>query len=363
MRVGPLDPRQLQEMASLIPQPDVRERYMRHFMAAPDGADFDMVLISRRYEAMMLDYIKALHEHRRTIVMDMDDDPWSVDEGNPAYSAWGRKGNVVLKYYRRAGVTPTFRPLTPAAAAGFTKKNRDGFASILRAVDAVTVTTPALAEKMRAHNPNVYVLPNQMNLEDWLVEPHPPEPGKVLFGWAGSASHKEDLLPMRPVFAEVLRRVPEAHLVIIGFPEIAPRMHLPTDRVHYIPWGNLASYKSWLASLDVILAPSKDTPFNRCKSDIRVMEAWLCGRPVVASEATYGDTVRAAGGGFVARNTKDWIDLTAQLLRNELLRRQFGEAGMKYVIEQRTYRKNADKWEAVYQEVAERRAHGVHSSR
>ena len=78
--------------------------------------------------------------------------------------------------------------------------------------------------------------------------------------------------------------------------------------------------------------------------------------PVVASETTYGPTVRKANGGFVARNPKDWVNRTVQLLEDADLRYGLALAGLDYTVNQRTYETQASRWLDVYTELRQRQA-------
>jgi len=135
---------------------------------------------------------------------------------------------------------------------------------------------------------------------------------------------------------------------LIGFSEATRLFEQVQEQVITFEWMPLENYRHVVAAFDIALAPSASIRFNEGKSDIRVLEAALCGIPVVASETTYGDTVRAAGCGFVAKTVQKWQKGLARLVGNASLRSTLGKNGNEYVLRERTYDANAWRWAEAY---------------
>ena len=109
-------------------------------------------------------------------------------------------------------------------------------------------------------------------------------------------------------------------------------------------------YRNIVAAFDIALAPSLGIKFNDAKSDIRVLEAAICGVPVVASETTYGDTVREAKCGLVAKKAQKWIRYLNRLVNSASLRNELGQNGRRYT-KGRTYDANAWQWAEAYRSI------------
>ena len=326
--------------------------WIQYQLAVPDAATCDMVAMTRRYERTALALIYKLQAAGVRVVYDMDDDPWSVPPENPAYASWGPNGRQVLAWFDYLKKPTPFSPRTPKAAAEYTAAMRAGLVACARAADALTVTTPRLVQVFQRFNKHIYLLPNQMKLNDWLMVQPMDHPGELWFGWAGSKTHLGDVAWLEPAVVDVLKAVPDAKFVIIGFPELLASMpKIPRDRVIVFDRQPLDKYRPLLASLDVVWAPSAPIAFNHAKSDIRVLEAFMCMRPVVASETTYGDTTRTSHGGLVARTVREWATHTIKLLTDEALRTMMGKDGANYTGEHRTYETQYGLWRAAYEDI------------
>lgn len=98
-------------------------------------------------------------------------------------------------------------------------------------------------------------------------------------GWAGNISHAADIA----FLADIVRQTcTELHWVFMG---MAPAgvQHL----VEFHPLVGLDTYPDALARLDLDLAvaPFSDTPFDRCKSDLRILELGAAGFPVLTNRS------------------------------------------------------------------------------
>src|SRR5581483_7132044 len=57
------------------------------------------------------------------------------------------------------------------------------YESLLRNADVVTTTTPTLAAHLRTFNPNVVVIPNSLDPEEWPANPIRKSGGPIRVGW------------------------------------------------------------------------------------------------------------------------------------------------------------------------------------
>jgi hypothetical protein len=152
----------------------------------------------------------------------------------------------------------------------------------------------------------------------------PERMAKPRVGWAGAPQHLNDLEFLREVI-EATRK--DVDWVFLG---MCPDALKPLVSEH-VGMRPFAEYPEALAgaSLDLALAPLQDTPFNRCKSHLKVLEYGILGIPVIASaldpylhcpvtliEGTESDAWRSAiqaavadGQGRVdqAEELQDWV--------------------------------------------------------
>ena len=355
VRVGEVSPEQRLEIIESFGYGRLREAeefIKNYYYHGPDAATFDVAVFTRRFETEAVKLINTLKARGVTVVYDIDDDAFSVPRMNPAYAAWGTDGAQVLKWYEWLNKPIPFQPHTPQAARAHNKKMLDGLIECCRAADAITVTTEPLRQVYSKFNKNTFVIPNQMAFRDWAYVRPLEHEGEQWFGWAGSRTHFEDLVPLQDAVLEVLRLVPNSYFIVLGFPEILDHMpKVPRDRCRVFDFMDIFAYRNILAGIEVVWAPSAPNRFNAGKSDIRVLEAWMCPAPVVASETTYGPTVRECGGGFVAKSPKDWVRHTVRLLTDSELHAEMAGKGATYTLNNRTYETQAHLWLEVYEKV------------
>ena len=142
--------------------------------------------------------------------------------------------------------------------------------------DAVTVTTPALAEKVvELGAKNVRMIRNAL---DDTFKALPKLPRKKVVAWRGSGTHSADLDLCRKPLRELHAKGYGVHFFGDCPPyawEFADYKHTPVaDYVAYITALNAAAPTYVLAKL-------VDCQFNRCKSDIVAHEAWAVGAKLI----------------------------------------------------------------------------------
>jgi glycosyltransferase involved in cell wall biosynthesis len=121
---------------------------------------------------------------------------------------------------------------------------------------------------------------------------------------------------------------------------------------HFVP---MADYIETLNSLrlDLMLIPRRDNYFNRCKSNIKFLEASMLEIPVIAQGFSDGNSPYEADKDFLklAITEKDWEKYIAELVDNKALRREMGKRARDYVIDTYNINDHAHKWREAYQEL------------
>ena len=300
--------------------------------------------------------IEAGHHVGKKVIFDIDDDAINIPPTNVNYLQWGRdRRHIVttLRNMKAQGMKGDLLNERPEVVAEKARLNLRQLLANIRAVDAVTVTTPHLAQVYGQYNRNVYVLPNWAVPEEW-EHVQPQEHDGIHLGWAGGPTHYSDLKVLAAPVKQVLQEYPHVKLVIAGFP-VARKMFfedVPEDRLITYPF--MADWRQNLATFDVILAPSDDNKFNAGKSAIRIYEG-LCATKgqaaVVGSEATYGQAIRALGCGFACKTFADWLSALRRLIEDTSLRKEKGRRGYERMMEGHTYAHHAQEWLQTYERV------------
>ncbi len=227
---------------------------------------------------------------------------------------------------------------------------------MLRLSDTVTVTSTALAERVRPYNPQVHVLPNALEFELWRGGRTPVEKsvdGPVVIGFAGTATHKADLA----LVSEALRRIRAEYGDRVAFrflgcapPGLEGVCEVRPFELRYGAYVEVLAH----SGIDIALAPLVDDPFNRCKSDIKWLEYSACGFAGVYSDlGVYRDSVFDGETGLLVENrTEAWFEAIDRLVHDPALRRRIGQAARAQVLATRTVEAVAPRYLEVYRRVA-----------
>lgn len=196
---------------------------------------------------------------------------------------------------------------------------QDSVIHAAQVADLVTVTTEPLADVMRAHNPNVVVIPNFV--PDELLELQRPRRGRLVVGWAGGASHGADMSMIAGQVRRFLDRHPTAEMHLIGT-DYTRTIRRPC---RFTQWsGDLFAYYRNI-DFDIGLAPLTGTPFDRSKSNIKALELSALGIPVLASDVEpYRDFVIDGVTGYLIRREHEWFKRLRELANDPDMREEMG---------------------------------------
>ncbi|BBT39276.1 Glycosyl transferases group 1 [Pseudomonas guariconensis] len=171
-----------------------------------------------------------------------------------------------------------------SASAPFKKKAPGDILAAMRHglayMDRLLVPTTFMAQVFEGFNADVRVLENRLAPTRWgALQGLRRQDGKPRIGWVGAVSDVSDL----EMIAEVIKSLAnEVHWVMLG---ACPVLLRPYIHEFHQAVG-IEQYPAKLASLnlDLGVAPLEDNFFNRCKSNLRLLEFGACGVPVICSD-------------------------------------------------------------------------------
>ncbi len=204
-------------------------------------------IMQRQTEPVQMEVVKAYQKIGIKVVHDLDDMLWNVPSYNP---------------YRKI----------------YNKTRGDTLAWIMKNADYPTVSTEPLADEcLKRFGRRPMVVPNMLPVHK-VVRVKPRSVPKLRVGWAGSITHLHDLL----VLDYVIRNTQDKYQwVFMGYcpPELRPF-------VEYHDGVPVQHYLSRLddLNLDVALAPLEVNRFNECKSNLKLLEFGLIGKPVITTD-------------------------------------------------------------------------------
>lgn len=259
----------------------------------------------------------AARKHRPRLVFEIDDDLWDIEHQSERAHAFFGDPQV--------------------------RANLD---ANIRAADAVTVTTEPLAELVRPLNSNVHVIPNY--LPAWLLaHARPRRDGRVVIGWGGSSTHRMDWQQCGEQVRRYLQRAPSSVEFHLMGADYAREHRLPRERVRVTGWTeSVPDY--WRAiDYDIMLAPLRPHPFNRSKSNLRVLEAAILGIPVVASDyGPYAEFVEHGVTGLLVKADHDWGRHLRALVEDQAMREEMGANARRKAADW-TIEQHAKEWQEV----------------
>jgi hypothetical protein len=283
-----------------------------------DLAAFDALVVQR----IVLDGpVRAFLKHAtagqvRTVV-EIDDDLWHIDPSN----------RQAADFY------------TEAMLANLTR--------CIRAADAVSVTTDALAERVSQWNCNVHVVPNQVPA--WLLDHEKPSGGDlVTVGWRGGTSHSRDFGEIAKPLRRFLQHPAQRGRVefhSMGM-DHTPRVASGHATLRHTGWHEDVADFLRAVDFDLSIVPLRPSVFNDAKSDLALVEMAALGIPTVTSNC--GPYAAAKGGPNVACSTPaDWVEALTALTADAEHRAQLGKAAREWATS-RTLEGNVHRWESAW---------------
>lgn len=232
--------------------------------------------------------------------------------------------------------------------------------------DALVVTGPGLEElfgRVVQGRVPLLALPNHLPFAPRpLAELSKEKPSHLTAGWGGSFGHLADLLGTLPMLRELLAELPELELMLMGNEALPELTNLPKSRCAFTPWGPMEKYFEFLRPLKLGLIPLLDTPYNRCRSDVKALEMAAHGVvPILPDAVPYREFI-AATGIPAYRGFREMKDLVKRFATDPARTREALERCHAYVSAQRvgsTRRERVDLYERMMPETSPSHAWSV----
>ena len=201
---------------------------------------FDIVVFSRILPIVkQKEFIKELKKRGTYVICDIDD-------------YWILSGNHVVK----------------KTADDLRKQSIE---ALLHA-DEVWTTHELLGSYIDKLNKNWHVIPNALDPNDPQWQPKKEYGNRI--GWAGGITHFHDLMITKDAWGDVIP-------VICGFNDQPEWKRLADNfKADYINALDVHNYGLLYDQFDIAIAPLEDNKFNRCKSNLKIIEAGMKGLPI-----------------------------------------------------------------------------------
>ncbi len=261
---------------------------------------FDVVIAHNPHcETWMMETLAEAHGVKVPVILSVDSDLEQMPVNHPEYESVGLGTSLLSKAY----------------------------AAALLLADMICVSSETLANNFRSAGYPTQIIPEGWPDSDDLWKKPAPRHSMLNLGWVGTPGQVEDVFSIRRMIVRVMREFPHVCIVIGNDPDVYRLFDtLPETRRIFLPSINPEDYPYLLRQIDIMLAPYRNTPFNRSKSDHLLVEAGALGIPWIGSPITAH--VNWASGGLIANTPDEWHTYLRQLIMDNELRSTIGNAGL-----------------------------------
>lgn len=258
------------------------------------------------------------------------------------------------------------------------------FGMMRKMADAIICSTEHLASTLDpywdagfSNGKPVVVAPNFVDIKTFPKSPYDDQSGfveitklqdePVRIVWAGGKTHKGDIEVAENALCRILdkygpRGTNKAAVVFMG--DLLTN-NLSRDHLHrgliWQPPVPFAQYRKIANTLnpDIWIAPLVDIPFNRSKSNLRLMEGWALGGAVVASAVGDYNQIRTGVDGITIKDNDEnasdrWFDVLETLIHDHSSRIQLAANGRGRATNEHDWniRRNRLPWLQAYCKIA-----------
>lgn len=197
----------------------------------------------------------------------------------------------------------------------------------IQQADVVLTTHERLAEVIQPYNKNVHICPNAIPKKGQFLVEREPHYLTRLF-WQGSDTHREDIGILSKVAERLGPLSPKIKMIMSGYAENNEQWHQMVmdytaglkHQYKLIPYTSPDAYYLAYKEADICLVPLVNSPFNRMKSNLKVLEAANLGLPVICSQVhPYMDMPL-----LYARHPNDWLKHIERLVKSRKRQKEAG---------------------------------------
>jgi len=285
--------------------------------------DTDIVLMKNvSHPAALAQFMGAADFYDKPLILDMDDDYLSVDELNPN-----------RKYFKEGEMAQVVHE------------------ELFKSATAIIVSTEPLKKVYKEYNPNVHVISNYNDVNDWDFEKPKRPDGKIIIGWTASQTHEADLEVLEPVMKEIWDKYGDKVIfAVCGGLDIKFKSLPKEAYAVFSGTRTMRDFHQRLASwaFDIGLAPLKESKFNDGKGHGKWMEYAMYKIPTVASNfGPYKRKIKHGLTGLLAKNQKEWVDAISHLVDSKHERDRIGQHAYDEVKRNHQWKSHWKKWDKV----------------
>lgn len=261
---------------------------------------YDLIFVQR--EALMIgtSFFERKMAKRTPLIYDFDDSIWLLDMS---------EANKRFGWMKRPQKT----------------------AEIIASASAIFAGNDFLAHYAQPYNSNVFVVPTALktNHNNFSYATKSPN-SKLIIGWIGSTTTIKHIEWATDFLVELLRIYSDIiELVVVS----DKKPDLPKIDFSFRKWSPEIE-KELLTSMDIGIMPLPDDDWTRGKCGFKGLQCMSYGIPVVMSAVGVNNQIITPGvNGFLAHDSKEWIDFLSLLIQDQSRRNEMGKLGKETVKE------------------------------
>lgn len=265
---------------------------------------------------------------------------------------------VVLKYRKEKGMKIVvdlddhwiLYPHHEMAQAWRDSKANEQIERWLRVADMVWVTNERLRNAVSNINKEVHVVPNSLPFGYWQFTHNASRSPTVDVIYAGGSSHLYDLGELKGVMKRLGKskefgsNSPKGRIILAGYDREYGSGHVntvwdqmlniikPARSYGVLPKRDVYTYMNSYNSMSIALAPLERNGFNKCKSNLKVLEAGCKMMPIIASYVEPYTQDMECPGVILCDTQQEWYEAIIDLVNDEHKRVKLGNELYNYVF-------------------------------
>jgi PEP-CTERM/exosortase A-associated glycosyltransferase len=299
--------------------------------------------------------------------------PTSPYENPRAALAIGTATGIPVVYEVRGFLEETWRSRHGEAAAGSERylMTREIEGWCMRSADRVVTLGAAMKADIVARGADpehVWVIPNAVDPDDFV--PRPADPGlrvdlgfsstDVVLGYVSSLVRYEGVTHLLDAIAHLRTRHRGVRGLIVGDGAERPALEHQaatlglSDAVVFTGRVPINEVQRYYMQIDVFVVPRTNDQVSRTVTPLKPLEAMALERAVVTSDVpALREIIQPGETGlvFTAEDAGDLAAVVEPLLDDRPARDRLGKAAREWVIAERTWRRNGERYRELYAEL------------
>jgi glycosyltransferase involved in cell wall biosynthesis len=239
---------------------------------------------------------------------------------------------------------------------------RESITALMRACDAVTVSTNVLAQSVQPYvsDKPIFVVENSLDVERWeedYAKKQNTKKDTITIGWMASGSHTIDAPLVIPALLRALKEDDRVRVKLIGWVGwdiIGEKFDRYRHRIDTSDWVNYVQLPKVMREIDIGICPLIDNLFNRSKSNLKWLQYSALGAATVASDLDpYKDIEDGVDGLLVEETQEAWSDAIMSLLKDDKKRVSMGNEARETLLKKWDVRNRAADWVTVFDAVCQ----------